>query len=339
MAQRTRQAMGSTRLRLPAIAVGLLAALSPASVGAEPSPALTRQTFTYKTVADVQVQADVYRADDRVVRPVLVWIHGGALIFGRRTDVPDRLIEASYADGYVLVSIDYRLAPEVKLPEIMEDVLDALQWVRQEGPALFAADPERLVVAGESAGGYLTLMCGVWAKPRPTALLTYYGYGTIDGPWYAQPSEFYRSRFPLIEPDDARSAVGQGIVTGAGIAEGRGKFYLYLRQNGLWPTAITGLSPSERSRFDPFCPARNVAADFPPTLLIHGTADTDVPYEESANMAAALADRQVSHTLITLEGSGHGLTDGDPGKVAEAHAQARKFIARHLCLVVKTAKP
>ena len=81
-----------------------------------------KQTYTFKTVGDLKVQADVYRPDDTKVRPVVVWIHGGALIMGNRTSVPRNLLDLCRDEGYALVSIDYRLAPEVKLPEIIADV-------------------------------------------------------------------------------------------------------------------------------------------------------------------------------------------------------------------------
>src|SRR5438874_1287128 len=68
-----------------------------------------KQTITYKTVGDTPVRADIYRSTDSRIQPVLVWIHGGALLFGAREDVPRNLRELCRAEGYVLVSLDYRL--------------------------------------------------------------------------------------------------------------------------------------------------------------------------------------------------------------------------------------
>jgi hypothetical protein len=116
-----------------------------------------KRTYTYKTVGDVKIQADVYRPDDANVRPVVVWLHGGALIVGSRAAVPKDLLGLCRAEGYALVSFDYRLAPEVKLPAILDDLRDAFRWLREEGPKLFHADPVRVAGTGGSAGGYLTL--------------------------------------------------------------------------------------------------------------------------------------------------------------------------------------
>ena len=95
------------------------------------------KTYTYKTVGELEIHADVYRPDDDITRPVAVWIHGGALIMGNRgwtaTRAKDLLLDA----GYAVVSIDYRLAPETLLPGIIEDLEDAFAWIEREGPQLF----------------------------------------------------------------------------------------------------------------------------------------------------------------------------------------------------------
>jgi len=278
--------------------------------------------------------ADVYRADDARVRPVVVWLHGGALINGSRNSVPRQLLDLCRTDGFVLVSFDYRLAPEVKLPAIIEDVQDAFRWLRDRGPKLFYADPDRVVVTGGSAGGYLTLMTGFGVKPRPAALVAYWGYGDVDGDWYTKPSEFYR-KLPLVDREEALRAVGAKVLTategGSDEQKARGLYYLYLRQNGLWTVEVTGFDPGKEPRkLDPYCPVRNVSSEYPPTLLVHGTDDTDVPYELSAAMAKELGRQNVPHELVTVKGAGHGLSGGDKKLVEEAHEKALGFIRRHL---------
>src|SRR5258708_16420235 len=89
----------------------------------------------------------------------------------------DKLVNA----GYVVVSIDYRLAPETKLPAILEDVEDACKWVRDKGPGLAHIDPKRIAVMGGSAGGYLTLTAGFRANPPPQALVSFWGHVDLAG--------------------------------------------------------------------------------------------------------------------------------------------------------------
>jgi acetyl esterase/lipase len=314
---------------LTIVALLLLNAAAPAAEPAPAQPAWTIATFVYKTVGATRIEADVYRRNGAVVRPAVVWIHGGALIMGNRNGVPANIAALCRTNDYVLISIDYRLAPEVRLPAIIEDLKDAFRWIHAEGPARFHLDPNKIVVAGGSAGGYLTMMTGICVEPRPKALVAYWGYGDIDGPWYTAPSEHYRQQ-DLVSKEDAYSAVGGEATTGSD-RRPRGKYYLYLRQNGLWAKEVSGFDPkTEPRKFDPYCPVRNITPQYPPILMVHGTADTDVPYQESADMDRALEKQGVPHELITVEGGGHGLGDRKNPAVIDAHARAIEFIRKQL---------
>lgn len=289
-----------------------------------------KKTYTYKTVEKCEIKADVYRPPDDKVRPVAVWIHGGALIVGDRSGMSARLRDALLAAGYAVVSIDYRLAPETKLPAILDDVRDAFRWVREQGPELLRIDPKRLAVLGGSAGGYLTLTTGYRVAPRPRALVAFWGYGDVAGDWYAKPDPFYRTK-PLVPKEEAYKVIGGPVLSEPPAKNERGRFYLYCRQNGLWPQEVVGLDPlKEPKAFDPFCPVRNVTADYPPTLLIHGTRDTDVPYGQSADMAKELARRKVEHELITVADAGHGLSGAKPEEVTKIYGRVVEFVNKHL---------
>lgn len=285
-------------------------------------------THTYKTVGDLAIKADVWRAADELVRPVLVWIHGGALIMGDRGGIDRRVKEHALSAGYVLVSIDYRLAPETKLSEIIADLEDAFRWIRREGPRLFHADPDRLAVVGGSAGGYLTLTSGFRVKPRPQALLALYGYGDLIGDWYSKPSPHPRHHHSHLSRDEAYQQVSGPPIAEAQHRHGNGgAFYEYCRQTGTWPQAVTGWDPhKEAERFSPFMPVKNVTADYPPTVLVHGTKDTDVPYEQSTMMAEKLQHAGVPRKLITVPDGEHGFDGADAKVVDAAYAEAFAFI-------------
>ena len=77
-------------------------------------------------------------------------------------------------------------------------------------------------------------------------------------------------------------------------------------------------------------PVRNVSKDYPPTLLVHGTKDTDVPYEQSVMMAEQLEKHGVEHKLITIPGAEHGLAGGDPNLIDAAYESALAFLNRHM---------
>jgi acetyl esterase/lipase len=289
-------------------------------------------TYTYKQVGDLAIKADVHTSGDGAVRPVVVSIHGGALIMGHREAIDQRLKDAFVQHGYAFVSIDYRLAPETQLPEIIQDVEDAFTWIREKGPELFHADPKRMAVLGGSAGGYLTLTTGFRVKPRPLALVAFWGYGDLVGAWYSEPSPHPRHHQSKLSREEAFRQVAGPPISDARDRKGDGGgFYQFCRQQGLWPKAVSGWDPmAEARKFMPYEPVRNVTPDYPPTLLIHGDKDTDVPFEESVMMETELKKNKVEHRLITIPGGEHGLGGGDKKLIDDAYRDAIDFIKRHL---------
>jgi acetyl esterase/lipase len=71
----------------------------------------------------------VYRASDDIIRPAILYIHGGALIMGNRSWLNPVQVQKYLGAGYTIISIDYRLAPQTKLNEIIDDVDEAYRWV------------------------------------------------------------------------------------------------------------------------------------------------------------------------------------------------------------------
>jgi dipeptidyl aminopeptidase/acylaminoacyl peptidase len=198
------------------------------------------------------------------------------------------------------------LAPETKLPFIIEDIRDAFQWVRAEGARVFDFDPDRIAVAGGSAGGYLSLMTGIFDQ-KPRAIVSFYGYGDILGDWYTRPSDFYCQQQPMISKEEACASVGGQSSR----KNRRYMFYFYCRQQGIWPEAVSGYSlATEREKLMPFCPVHNIDKDYPPTFLLHGDRDTDVPCEQSIQMADELARQGIPNKLTIIKDGEHGF-DGD----------------------------
>jgi acetyl esterase/lipase len=292
-----------------------------------------KQTYIYKTVGDCKIQADVYQIVGDEARPAIFWIHGGALIVGSRGQLLPDQAERYLRAGYTVVAIDYRLAPETKLPAIIEDIQSAYRWLREEGPTLFQIDPDRIAVIGHSAGGYLTLMAGFCLSPRPKALVSFYGYGDIAGDWYSRPDPFY-SQQPAVSHAEAYGVVGSAVLAESPPGE-RGRFYLYCRQQGLWLKLVTGYDPdTEPNAFNPLCPVRNVTKEYPPTLLLHGAQDTDVPVEQSMLMAEALEHQHIAYQLLILPNHGHGFNSSNEGlhdpAIAEIFEQVLGFLRKQL---------
>jgi acetyl esterase/lipase len=294
--------------------------------------AVGMKTYTYKTVGELEIKADVYRAEDEVARPVVVWIHGGALINGHRAGISQEVKRWALGAGHVLVSIDYRLAPETQLPEIIQDVEDAFAWIRKEGPRLFHANPAKIAVAGGSAGGYLTLTSGFRVQPPPTVLLSLWGYGDLVGDWYSKPSPHPRHHGVKLTREEAWRQVSGPPVSDSRQRQGNGgAFYQYCRQHGEWPKAVSGWDPlREPEKFYPYMAVKNVTQDYPPTVLVHGETDTDVPHEQSVMMAQELAKHGTPHELISIPNAEHGLAGGDPQLVEAAYQKAFAFLDRYL---------
>lgn len=103
--------------------------------------------------------------DPTATRPVVVFAHGGGFVFCD-LDTHDGLCRAmSNGVGAVVVSVDYRLAPEYPAPAALEDVYAALEWA-DANCAELGGDPSRLVVAGDSAGGNLAATVALAARDR-----------------------------------------------------------------------------------------------------------------------------------------------------------------------------
>jgi acetyl esterase/lipase len=298
------------------------------------SSRINTTTHTYKTVGDLQIKADIHRKDDKTKRLVAVWIHGGALINGRRQQM-NRAMRMMLDAGYAVVSIDYRLAPETKLPAIIEDIEDAFRWIRREGPKLANLDTSKIAVIGGSAGGYLTLVTGYRVRPRPTVMVSFYGYGDIIGDWYSRPSPHYQGK--TITDEQAKALAAGSPVANEHDRKGDGRaFYQYCRKHGLWPKYVSGFNAHTKpEKFDPFMPVKNVTKDYPPTVLIHGQKDTDVPHEQSVLMAEQFRKHGVPHLFFSIENGGHGLGGANGRDVDLAYREALTFVNRYM----KICKP
>ena len=116
--------------------------------------------------ADEEIPARLYVPRSQVATPrpspLLFFVHGGGMMYGD-LDTHDSLCRflAERADVRVL-SIDYRLAPEHRFPAAVEDCWASFQWVSEYAEQL-GADPERIAVGGDSAGGYLSAVTAIRA--------------------------------------------------------------------------------------------------------------------------------------------------------------------------------
>ncbi|MBI0577449.1 alpha/beta hydrolase [Neobacillus cucumis] len=286
-----------------------------------------KNTVIYKQDDRFTIKADFYAANHEKA-PVIIYIHGGGLLWGTREDINEEMIKFYTHNGFALFSIDYRLAPESKLPDILEDVQDALLWLEIEGGKQFSIDPKRIAVVGGSAGGYLALCTGTF-KNKPRTIVSFYGYGDISANWATKPSSFYLQK-DIVPKELYKKFVSDEMIT-EGSIETRFLLYLYARQQGEWVQEITGIHSPTKENLIQFCPIYHITKDYPPTLLLHGTKDTDVPYEQSVFMRASLIKEEVKTRLITIPNGEHVFEkDFDNPIVQDALNQVIEFLQIHL---------
>jgi acetyl esterase/lipase len=266
---------------------------------------IIKSTFVYKTIGKARIHADLYRTNEPAeLKPAIIWIHGGALMFGSRADIPEEQLKLYIKAGYTLIAIDYRLAPETKLPQIISDVTDAIEWVRINGRDSLKIDKSKIFVVGQSGGAYLALMSGYFMSNPPQAIVSFYGYGNIQAAWYNKPDSVARTK-TIITEERATKLIGDSIITTASVRD-RLDLYTYSRQKGIWPQLVTGRNPKKEAKwFNKYSPIKNIHSSYPPVILIHGDKDLDIPFEESVLLDKKLTKEKVKHQFLRMKNYGH----------------------------------
>lgn len=283
------------------------------------------ERYTYKTVDGLDIQCQVWLPENAEKPvPVVLYYHGGALTGGDMNLYNPYQREALLKEGYAFLSADYRLGPVTKLPQIMEDIQDAFDWVLDSASKEFGLDPQRVAIMGSSAGGYISLMTGTFPR-KPKAIVSFYGYGDILGDWYCKPDPFYCTQPPVSEEDAIANVGGNHARTSWDCSQ----YYLRCRQQGTWTSEISGMDiVTHRAEIEKYCPEFQADKDFPPTFLLHGDADTDVPYQQSVQMNDVLKKLGVEVQFYTEPG-GHGF-DGSWAETPEKFNMVLDFIKKHV---------
>ncbi|MBT6274485.1 MAG: alpha/beta hydrolase [Chromatiales bacterium] len=113
---------------------------------------------------DGDIPVRLYRPADGVL-PVVIYYHGGGWVIGSIQSHDGLCRELAKRSGAVVVSVDYRLAPEAPFPAAVDDCYAALEWVAAHATEL-QVDAKRLAVAGDSAGGNLAAVVAILARER-----------------------------------------------------------------------------------------------------------------------------------------------------------------------------
>lgn len=140
------------------------------SCGQEPPSPFAIET---EPVADIQnrkisggageISVRIYTPTGSGPFPITVYYHGGGFVFGTLDMYDATCTRIANRTSSIVVSVDYRLAPETRFPGGVDDALAALRWVHDHAPS-FNGDPQRIAVAGDSAGGNLAAVTAQLAR-------------------------------------------------------------------------------------------------------------------------------------------------------------------------------
>lgn len=218
-----------------------------------------------------------------VPAPVLLWMHGGGLVVGKadmNAHYVRYLIEAL---GIVIVSVDYRLAPEAPFPQPLDDCYTALQWVHANAQTL-GIDASRVAVGGESAGGGLAASLVQLTQDRGEMM-----------------PAFQLLVYPMLDDHS-------GLRTTLEEHE----WLVWTPRNNRfgWESYLGQACGSEN--VPPYAvPARRQdVTNFPPTWI--GVGTIDLFYDEGVAYAEKLKSAGVDCELETVEGAFHGFDQFKP---------------------------
>ncbi|KAL2827447.1 Alpha/Beta hydrolase protein [Aspergillus pseudoustus] len=275
------------------------------------------QTIVYKTVGDLDIPMDVYLPPNAHSAPILLWFHGGGLLQARRDMISPHMRAGVSKYNYIAISADYRLAPQVKVGEIFEDVKDCIAFIRTKLQMILgdAADVSRLAVSGSSAGGFLALLAGLYVDPKPQVIVPIYPITDPLGSFFTTPQPriegiHYASTEDLAPYLDPNAPV----VSSSGYPpdDPRGFMYWYMLRTATLPQLL-GLSADDPTAANPYRISRNIAEHgLPPAYIIHGDADTAVGVEQADEVVGAVAGRGLTVEYERVPGKDH-LFDNEEG--------------------------
>ncbi|WP_255551422.1 alpha/beta hydrolase [Granulicella sp. dw_53] len=239
--------------------------------------------------------ADMYLPKDSGPHPAIVFIHGGGWTGGSRTGW-SKLIAPFAEHGYVGMAIDYDLSPGVRFPVALEECKESIRWLRAHASE-YRVDPNRIAVAGGSAGGELAALVALTnGDPR-------YESGTFK---------------------NFSSSVKAAILYSAD---------LDLTKFSETDDAILPYLGGSCSAQHDLCleasPQFHLGGKLPPIFVGQGNADEDVPYSQFTSFVAAYKKANGNITPFTAEGGPHAYAAEPQWFQANADA-ALSFLRKNL---------
>lgn len=225
--------------------------------------------------ADYKKQATLYFDDEVCLKAVILYFHGGGLLYGLREDLPELHIDTLTKAGYAILAYDYPLAPTATLEVIHKDVCDSVQNYLANAE-YYVGSKLPYFLWGRSAGAYLCLLATAKGDffVNPHGIISYYGYGFLCDNWFKTPSAYYKTLPPV--PSSCVQNIHYELEAN-GPMDTHYMRYVYARQTGNWKDLIF----TDREKFLYLNYSLRLCDHLPcPLFCAHSTGDTDVPYEE-----------------------------------------------------------
>jgi acetyl esterase/lipase len=273
-----------------------------------------RKNLAYVTNGSASQTLDLYAPKKGKGVPLIVWIHGGAFLFGSKEGFPVEPVPVDFLlEGYAVASINYRLSLEAIFPAQLEDCKAAIRWLRAHADE-FGIDSNRIGVWGASAGGNLAALVGTTGELRDFEVGENLAFSSrvqavCD---FFGPTDFLQMdahRLSDGQIHDAPDSPESKLVGGP------------IQEN-----------PDKARRVNPIT---YVTKEVPPFLIVHGTVDRLVPFNQSQLLAAALEAAGAPVKFHPVEGGGHGEYFGAGGGCGlyadpEVAPMVKAFFATHL---------
>lgn len=234
--------------------------------------------------------------------PLVVCIHGGGWSSGNRKQMRTQILSLAKM-GYAAASIEYRLTKEAKFPAQINDSAQSINYLLDNAEK-FKINPNKIALLGGSAGGHIALMLSdVQNDIDSRSLPITHIHGHIcAAASLAGPTNLTKRFSPFI----------QGIVDS-----------LFNETDRSDPAII------EQDRINA-SPISFADAQDPPMLLMHGTKDEIVPFDQATDFMAVCRAKNVNADLIAIEGAGHGGGDGRKKDWEEGFTKLFKFLREKL---------
>ncbi|MBM3787431.1 MAG: alpha/beta hydrolase [Acidobacteria bacterium] len=242
----------------------------------------------------VSLTLDASVPDGKGPFPTVIIVHGGGWVNGTKTSYVPPLFEPLTKGNFTWFTINYRLAPAHQFPAALDDVNAAIRWVKKNAKK-YKADPKRIALMGESAGGHLVSLACAQGKgeTKVAACVPFYGVHDIVA----------RSK-KMGEP-------------GVNIEKFLG---------------VKGMGAADIEKMRAASPIEYVHKNMPPFLNIHGTEDKAVPYDQSPLMCAKMKTVGVACEVFTVEGAPHGV---GPWEKVPAHQKYKEKMVEWLHQTLK----